>query len=219
MSGDWYSTGSVSDLSLDQRAFRSMFRSLTLPVLSSIFFFLARPCIKSAMTPFCSVVDLLKDFRRRYHRWESEGRIEFHPDIERAFGGDNPVFRDPFVLNAIDRKDQLAFIDYGSLLKTAAFGRSGQREDCAPDLRDAKPDIAPRRAATTLKLLAVAPHFIVCYCHREVIHRQRARFSLQLVGIAARDHLIQYIGIAASECLVSRDLEKFHQLSLAARLK
>jgi hypothetical protein len=122
--------------------------SFQIQILPSIFFFLARPFIKRAMAPPCSVVELLKDFRRRYRRRESEGRIEFHPDIERAFGGDNPAFRDPFVLNAMDRKDQLAFIDYGSLLKTAAFRRSGQREDCAPDLRDAKPDIAPRRAAS-----------------------------------------------------------------------
>src|SRR5262245_23995718 len=142
MSGDWYSTGSVSDLNLDQQAFRSMFRSLTLPVLSSIFFFLARPFIKRAMTPRCSDIDLLKDFRGRYHRRESEGWIEFHPDIESAFGRHNPAFREPFVLNAIDREDQLLFVGDGRLLKTGAYRRSGQREDRAPDLWNAKPDIA-----------------------------------------------------------------------------
>src|SRR5262245_19122785 len=138
-----------------------MLRSLTLPVLSSIFFFLARPCIKKAMTPCCSGIDLLKCFRRRYYRRESEGRIEFHPDIESAFGRHNPAFREPFVLNAIDREDQLLLLGDGRLLKTGAYRRSGQREDRAPDLRNAKPDIAPRHAAaTTINLLAVPPHFI-----------------------------------------------------------
>src|SRR5688572_491992 len=67
-------------------------------ILPSIFFFLAWPFIKRAMAPLCSVVDPLKDFRRRYRRRESESRIEFHPDKERAFGGGNPVFQLPLTL-------------------------------------------------------------------------------------------------------------------------
>src|SRR5215510_2897227 len=105
MSGDWYSTGSVSDLNLDQHAFRSMFRSLTLPVLSSIFFFLAWQFVEGSNAPSCSVVDLFRDFRLRCRLRNTEGRVEFHPDMERAVGGHNPAFREPFILSAIDRED------------------------------------------------------------------------------------------------------------------
>jgi hypothetical protein len=44
--------------------------SFQIQILPSIFFFLARPFIKRAMAPLCSVAELLKDFRRRYRRRE-----------------------------------------------------------------------------------------------------------------------------------------------------